>query len=224
MAEPPTVVLDVNETLSDLSPMGGAFVEVGAPEHLARTWFASLLRDGFARLLAGAQEEFATVGRGTARTLLAEERLTTSLDDAVEQIIGAFLDLPVHPDVPEGLRALKEAGHQVVTLTNGSTEVSDRLLRRAGVRDLVDRLMSAQEVGLWKPALGAYRYGADTCGTDLASMVLVAVHPWDIDGASRAGMRTAWIDRRGTPYPEHFRGPDHTVNDLGSVAVALPGG
>ena len=31
--------------------------------------------------------------------------------------------------------------------------------------------------------------------------MLVAVHPWDIDGASRAGLVTAWLNRSGGPYP-----------------------
>ena len=43
---PTILVFDVNETLSDMSPMGQRFEDVGAPEHLAKTWFAGLLRDG----------------------------------------------------------------------------------------------------------------------------------------------------------------------------------
>ena len=42
------VVFDVNQTLSDLAPMARRFADVGAPEHLAKLWFATLLRDGFA--------------------------------------------------------------------------------------------------------------------------------------------------------------------------------
>ena len=45
---PALLVFDVNETLSDMSPMGQRFEDVGAPAHLATTWFAGLLRDGFA--------------------------------------------------------------------------------------------------------------------------------------------------------------------------------
>ncbi len=32
--------------------------------------------------------------------------------------------------------------------------------------------------------------------------MLVAVHPWDIDGAARAGLATAWINRNGGVYPD----------------------
>lgn len=35
-------------------------------------------------------------------------------------------------------------------------------------------------------------------------MMVVAVHPWILNGAHLAGMRTAWINRTGAPYPECF--------------------
>jgi hypothetical protein len=40
---PSVIVFDVNETLSDMSPMAGRFADIGAPEHLAKLWFATLL-------------------------------------------------------------------------------------------------------------------------------------------------------------------------------------
>jgi 2-haloacid dehalogenase len=47
------IVFDVNETLSDMSPLGERFSEVGAPAELARLWFSTLLRDGFALAASG---------------------------------------------------------------------------------------------------------------------------------------------------------------------------
>jgi 2-haloacid dehalogenase len=47
---------------------------------------------------------------------------------------------------------------------------------------------------------------------------LVAVHPWDIDGASRAGLGTAWINRTGGPYPKYFTAPDLTARSLTDLA------
>ena len=52
----PVVVFDVNETLSDMAPLAQRFADLGAPPHLARLWFASLLRDAFARTAAGSAE------------------------------------------------------------------------------------------------------------------------------------------------------------------------
>lgn len=58
------VVFDVNQTLSDLSPLVSRFQEVGAPDHLLHTWFASVLRDGFGLAAAGAQVPFSEIASG----------------------------------------------------------------------------------------------------------------------------------------------------------------
>lgn len=216
MSTPVVVVFDVNETLSDLTAMGQRFADVGLPEWTANIWFASLLRDGFALAAAGATERFATIAEETLHDLLAAS--TSDLDVAVEHVMSGFLHLPVHPDVPDGVRALSASGARLVTLSNGSTEVAERLFTTAGIREHFERLLSVDDAGIWKPAPGAYAYAARACSADPAHMVLVAVHPWDIDGAKRAGMRTAWINRRGQLYPSHFLAPDHSIATLSELA------
>jgi FMN phosphatase YigB (HAD superfamily) len=51
-------------------------------------------------------------------------------------------------------------------------------------------------------------------------MMLVAVHPWDIDGG-RAGLSTAWIDRDSVPYPSFSVAPTCTVGSLHELPAAL---
>lgn len=215
---PSVIVFDVNETLSDMGPMAQRFADVGAPGHLAKTWFAMVLRDGFGLAAAEAQQPFADIASGVLRTLFSGLELTRDRDAAVQHVMEGFGQLGTHPDVPGGVRALRDAGARLVTLSNGSAQVADQLLTRAGIRDCFDLLLSVEDAGAWKPARAAYRYAADTCGTDLADMALVAVHPWDVDGAARAGMTTVWIDRDGVPYPDHLTPPTHTVSALPDLA------
>lgn len=219
MADRPSVIVfDVNETLSDMGPMAQRFADVGAPEHLAKLWFASVLRDGFGLAAAGAQQPFAEIASGVLRTVLSGLELTRDRDAAVDHVMEGFSQLGTHPDVPDGVRALHDAGARLVTLSNGSTQVADRLFTRAGIRDCFDLLLSVEDAGAWKPARAAYRYAAGACDTELGDMALVAVHPWDIDGAARAGMTTVWIDRDGAPYPDHLTPPTHTVPALTDLA------
>lgn len=220
-AAPSVVVFDVNETLSDMSPLADRFTDVGAPEYLAKVWFASLLRDGFALTAAGATERFATLGTSVLRGVLGGVELDRDVDAAVEHVLGGFADLPVHADVPAGIRALRERGLRLVTLSNGATQVADRLLTTANLRGDFEALLSVEDAGVWKPAPGAYQYAARECGTELSEMVLVAVHPWDIDGAARAGMSTAWINRSGVSYPGYFTPPQHTISALSDLASRL---
>jgi 2-haloacid dehalogenase len=222
-ALPAVVVLDVNETLSDLSPLAERFADVGAPRHLLPTWFASVLRDGFALTAAGATAAFGDIAAAVLRMLLPRPDLDRDLDAAVEHVLAGLPDLDVHPDVPGALRQLHEAGIRLVTLTNGATAMSRSMFERAGVADLLEVTMSVQDAGAWKPAARAYRYAAERCDVAPAALMLVAVHPWDIDGAKRAGLRAAWVDRDRQPYPPYFQAPDVTGPDMGAVAAGILG-
>jgi len=219
--QPSVIVYDVNETLSDLAPMEQRFADLGAPGGLARTWFASVLRDGFALTAVGGQETFAVIAAAVLRTVLTGLPLDRDPDAAVEHVMSGFTSLPVHPDVPDGVRALHAAGHQQVTLSNGAASVAEGLLQRAGLRDLFAALLSVEDAPAWKPARAAYEHAARSVGVDVGQMLLVAVHPWDIDGAGRAGLSTAWIDRTGVPYPQFFTPPTVRVRALTELPAAL---
>jgi 2-haloacid dehalogenase len=105
-----------------------------------------------------------------------------------------------------------------VTLTNGSADVADRLLDKAGIRGEFEHLLSVDDAGAWKPARAAYAYAARACSVPMDQMLLVAVHPWDIHGAHQAGMRTGWITRKPAPYPGYFAAPDLQAPGLPDLA------
>lgn len=223
MRRPTVVVFDVNETLSDMTPISQRFEEIGAPAHLAQLWFASLLRDGFALTAAGASEPFARLGKEMLRLILDGAALDRDLDAAVEHVMAGFMRLPLHPDVADGVRTLRRAGLRLVTLSNGSTSVAESLFGAAGIRGEFEALLSVEGAGVWKPARQAYEYAASACGASLDEMLLVAVHPWDIDGAARAGMSTAWVNRAGGRYPEYFTRPALVVSAMSELPEVLPG-
>lgn len=225
MAPAPAVAfLDVNETLSDLAVLGERFEHVGAPRHLLPTWFASTLRDGIALAASGDYAEFQDVAHAVLRTLLAGiPQLSAPPEEAAEHIIAGMGALPVHPDVPPGIRALNEAGVRIATLTNGGAAVAKGLLERSGLDGLVERNLTVAEVRRWKPAREPYRHACRALGVAASDAVLIAVHPWDVHGAKRAGLRAGWLDRQGRAYPEVFEPPDATARDFPALARALVG-
>jgi 2-haloacid dehalogenase len=206
---PALIVFDVNETLSDMEPVRGLLAELGAPPGLADSWFPSTLRDGFALTAAGSYAPFAAIAR-------------THLGEYADPVLERFGQLEVHPDVPDGIRQLHALGIRMVTMSNGASAIAEGLLERAGVADLVERRLSVDDVRCWKPAREAYRHAVETAGVHPADAMLVAVHPWDLDGAKRAGLQAGWLDRDGTPYPrEVFAEPDVQATTLGGLADAL---
>lgn len=221
LRRPGLLIFDVNETLSDMAPMAKRFEDVGAPAHLATTWFAGVLRDGFALTAVGASDSFAHLATESLRVGLHGVPLDRGAAEAASYIMDGFAGLPVHADVPDGVRALSGLGIRLATLSNGSTSVAEALLDRAGVRDHFERLLTVEDAGRWKPAPEAYAYAVQQCGVDPEDAMLVAVHPWDTDGASRAGLATAWLNRTGGPYPDYFRAPDLRAASLADLADQL---
>ena len=219
----PVIVLDVNETLSDLRPMAERFEEVGLPGHLAPVWFCSVLRDGFALGVTGRAAPFAELADHALRVLLTSERPGRDAGEAVGHVLAGFAGLPLHPDVAPGLRSMRDSGHRLVTLSNGSSAVARTLLEGHGLADLVEHTLTVEDVGAWKPAAAAYHHAATVCGVPPGDLCLVAAHPWDVDGAAAAGLSSAYINRSGLPWPPHFTRPDHEVADFEELATVLGG-
>jgi len=219
------VLFDVNETLSDLSSMAQRFTKIGAPEEWSRLWFASVLRDGFALTVTGVNPAFSEVAAGVLRTMLGEldthADTDAASDRAVATVMQGFSELPVHSDVPAGVRELRLRGLRLNTLSNGALSVAEDLLSRAGLREDFEQVLSVSDAPAWKPHPAAYAYGAQALGLPRSAVLLIAVHPWDIDGAARAGLRTGWLNRGGRRYPTHFRPPDHSATSLPGLAAAL---
>ncbi len=210
MPSRPVVLFDVNETLTDLGGIREAFAAAGADPTSAVPWFAGVLRDGFALTLAGRRPRFGDVARAGLRGILPP--------DAAESVLDRFSNLDLHHDVEPGVRALASRGVRLATLSNGAASVADGVLTRAGLRSLFEALLSVDDAPAWKPDPRSYRYAATSLGVAPADLVLVAVHPWDVDGARAAGLRAAWVNRSGAEYPGVFAAPDHTVNGIEELA------
>lgn len=212
----PGVLLDVNETLLDLSGLQPAFTSLDMPDALP-LWFARTLRNGFALAAANDCRPFADVARATLVSL-DPQRLTPSDADVV---LAAFSRLEPHADVEAGLRLLADAGIPAVTLTVGDAETVARIFDDHGIGDLVTGHLSAADFGRWKPAPAPYLAGCLALGLPPGDVTMVAAHSWDLHGARRAGLRTAWISRLESVRPDIFDPADIDGPDLPSVTARI---
>ena len=115
----------------------------------------------------------------------------------------------------EALPSIASVSRMTVTTRRADADAATRIVIEGG------RLLSVTDAGAWKPTDTAYRYAAKTCDTEPGDMLMVAVHPWDIDGARRAGMQTAWVNRSAGPYPASFLEPTITVSGLEELAEVV---
>jgi 2-haloacid dehalogenase len=190
------LVFDVFGTLVDWrSGIAEAFRAggvAGDPAELADAW-----RARYQPILAEVNEgsrpwgNFDELHLATLDHLLAERGLDLPLGER-RRLVNAWHRLDPWPDVPAGLEALRRR-HITATLSNGHLALLVDLARHGDLR--FDCVLSAELARIYKPAPEVYRTAASLLGMEAGELMLVAAHPWDLEGARGAGLRTAFVDR-----------------------------
>lgn len=96
------------------------------------------------------------------------------------------------PDAAEGLARLKRK-YVVVTLSNGNISLTIDLLRYGKLP--FDSVLGAEVARQYKPHPQAYLTTVSLLGLEPAQAMMVASHNTDLRGASKAGLRTAYVIR-----------------------------
>jgi 2-haloacid dehalogenase len=91
-----------------------------------------------------------------------------------------------------GLKRLKKK-YVISTLSNGNVALLTNMAKHGGLP--WDCILSAELFGHYKPDPEAYRGAARLLGLRPDEVLMVAAHKDDLDGAARAGLRTAFVTR-----------------------------
>ncbi len=207
------VAFDVIETLFPLDPLRPRLARIGLSEGDLETFFASLLRDAFALDTCGHYVPF----REIASSVLGQMGVA---EGDRQVLFEGFSELVASEDVRPAFERLRADSVGVVCLTNGDPDATRANLDRNGLSDLVDRTISIEEIGCWKPRERVYTYAAEAAGVAPREMALVACHAWDCQGALSAGLKAGYVDR-GKPYAEAMARPTATGSTLPGVIDAL---
>jgi len=210
-------VFDVNETLLDLGALDPHFERVFGDAGVRRAWFLQLLQSALVATVTDTYSDFGQVG-GAALEMVAEREGVDLSDEDRQKILGGMRELPPHPEVPESLGRLRDAGLRLATLTNSTQQVAEAQMETSGLRDYFEQILSADSVRRLKPAPEPYRMAAESSGVEVGQVRLVAAHAWDVAGAMRAGCAAAFVARPGMVLDPLVERPDVVGADLREVA------
>jgi 2-haloacid dehalogenase len=214
------IVFDVNGTLLDTRSLAPQIRSLFGRHYSAEEWFKEVVQYSMATSLAGDYREFgeialavlqmAAVARGVALTNTAMEKIKTGLEH-----------LPPYPEVQKSLHRLGKAGFRLAVLSNSSAPSLDKQLQNSGIGQYIEHAVSVDAVRRYKPAAETYRAAADRLGVETRDMLMVAAHPWDLLGASRAGCRTAFLARPGKALLPGAPAPEYMATDLRALVDQL---
>jgi 2-haloacid dehalogenase len=192
---------------------------------LRRPWsprgsFQKLIQSALVTIASGRYHQFGTIAKAALDTTAALRGVTLGEADT-QAILQAMRQLPPHPDVPAALGRLRDRGLRLAALTNSTRQVAQAQLANAGLAQLFEQILSADQVGRLKPAPEPYQMAADALGVPVRQLWLVAAHGWDVAGALAAGCRAAFVARPGRLLDPVAPAPDLTGEDLTQVADQL---
>jgi putative hydrolase of the HAD superfamily len=214
------VLFDIDDTLFDYtgSDSRAALQHIEAERLLSRfpspeaalVRWREVMEEQFARFLTG-EFGFLEHRRERARTFLG-----TALTDAEADVwFGRYVTLyerawTLFPDVLPALDALAPppglrpggAPRRLGALSNSSVANQERKLRRLGIRDRLEVLLCADELGHAKPAPEAFHAGCEALGLPPGEVAYVGDrHDIDARAADEAGLHGVWLDRTDGAEP-----------------------
>jgi 2-haloacid dehalogenase len=121
------------------------------------------------------------------------------------------------PEVPAALRALQTAGRRIAILSNVDRDLIATSIPKLGVTP--DLVVTAEDVGSYKPAAGHWKRFAELTGASTADSVHVGASQYhDMIPGAALGYRTVFIDRHGEPL---ISSPTRVLRDLAGLPGAI---
>jgi 2-haloacid dehalogenase len=175
----------------------------GKGTQLAQIWRFKQLQYSLMRSLMGRHRDF--WGLTEDGLVWASKNLQLDLTaEKKKQLMDAYLSLAAFPDVKPGLEALKKQGLKLAILSNGEPKMLEAAAKSAGVRDLLDEIISVEEVKIFKTSNRVYWLATERLKVSNPELGFVSANNWDGCAAVSAGLRTFWIQRTTAEVPEEL--------------------
>ena len=217
-----TCIFDAYGTLFDVAaaareaaaePGREAFARVWPK--VANDWRLKQLQYTWLRAVADAHTDFWEVTQNGLDWALEANDLTDP--DLRARLLALYWELTAYPEVPAMLAALKSAGLNTAILSNGSPEMLQGAVKSAGIGDVLDDVLSVQDVGVFKPHKSVYQMVLDRFECTAEQVLFVSSNGWDAAAASGFGFQSVWANRAGEPMDRLPWKPRRVLSDLTTI-------
>ena len=214
-------VFDAYGTLFDFASAAARCDDIPVDKRAALTtlWRDKQLQYTWLRSL---QNRYADFWQVTGEALdFALESLALAAPALRERLMELYLGLEPFPEVPEVLRALRARGFKTAILSNGSPAMLEPLVRRSGLADAFDAVLSVDAVGVFKTHPRVYQHALDALRLPARAVAFQSSNAWDAHGASDFGMRVVWCNRYGQRRERLPGAPDFEIRSLAELPALL---
>ncbi len=185
-------------------------------QKVATDWRLKQLQYTWLRAVAGAHADFWEVTQNGLDWALEASGLDGD-GELRERLLALYFELSAYPEVPRMLADLKAAGFRTAILSNGEPKMLKGAVDSAGLGDLLDDVLSVEDVGVFKPHPRVYAMVGERFGTRPDEVLFVSSNGWDAAHGAGFGFRAVWVNRAGEPVDRLPWRPAHVLADLTTI-------
>lgn len=150
------------------------------------------------------------------------QRLSLELTPVKQkQLMDQYAHLEAFPENLAVLNAVKAIGTPCAILSNGSPDMLSAAVTSAGMTDLIDKVLSVDEVRQFKTSPQSYGLVADHYAVDIREILFVSSNSWDALGATWFGFKSFWVNRQELPFETLGPRPTHSGRSLRDILPLL---
>ena len=149
-----------------------------------------------------------------------EHKLTGDAEAGADHLRTVLSHAPAYPDAFDTVERLAAHGLRLGLLSNADEDFLQSAVSHNRLRFSV--MQSSESLRTYKPNVAAFLALCARLGCAPGEVLYVGdAPPVDVWGALHAGLRSAWVRRAESEYPEDVPRPDIEVTALAAVADAL---
>ena len=216
-----TLAFDVYGTLIDTHSVVSKLQETMGSKavQFSQAWREKQLEYSFRRGLMKNYQNF-SICTSDALDYMCTYYHVPMTEQQKKELLNLYRELPAFDDVESGLKRLHSLGFKMYAFSNGSTDVVEKLLFSAGIRDYFIDVVSADDIKTFKPDPAVYRYFLEKSSASGKNSWLISSNPFDVIGAMSAGMQTVWVQRsEDAVFDPWGIAPTITVKSLNELDV-----
>ena len=196
----------------------------GKGQALSQLWRTRQLEYTWLRSLMGRYVDFNLV-TADALKVACEALGLAYTERALTELNQAYRTLQPFDDALDTLHQLKkmQPPRKLAILSNGAPEMLNAAVKHNDLETLLDAVLSADAVGIFKPDPRVYQLAVDQLQTVPNRIGFVSSNGWDAAGAKAFGFTVFWVNRAGAPVEALGVVPDYVVSSMREIADLIAG-
>lgn len=187
---------------------------------LANDWRHKQLQYSWLRAIMNKHTDFWSVTQDGLDWALEANNLSDD-SDLRKELLKLYFNLTAYPEVFQMLSDLRSNHILTGILSNGSPDMLNGAVQSAGISDLLNEVISVEDVGVFKPDISVYELVEKRFGCEIREVLFVSSNCWDACAAASFGFQTGWVNRSNEPKDILPSGNLVIMKDLSDIATLV---